>query len=59
MLSEILCLPIFRDLGALVRDSCVRGLHPIFEPPNSGFMPLLTAIVLTCLVLDPRTFGTI
>jgi hypothetical protein len=35
-LSDILCLPVFRDLCALVRDSCVRGLHSIFGPLNIG-----------------------
>jgi hypothetical protein len=34
-LSEILCLP-FAVLVTCVLDSCVWGLHLIFEPPNTG-----------------------
>jgi hypothetical protein len=29
-------LPVFRDLCAFVRDSCVRGLPPIFGSLNIG-----------------------
>jgi hypothetical protein len=35
MLSEILC-HLLRDLCVSLRDSCVRGFHPIFRPPNIG-----------------------
>jgi hypothetical protein len=35
-LSEILCFLFLRDLCASVRDSCVRGSHPIFGPPTDN-----------------------
>jgi hypothetical protein len=35
MLSEILCIPVFRELRTSFRDSRVWGFHPIFEPSNN------------------------